>query len=121
MRLGDTFLYNENYEEIAQFCRENNYIIANIGKNEDGKNIFQIKENKLTNEELLSKEYNELRMWFNNTYSYQEQKYRRLITLNKLDDDGIDANEKLIALYDEAEEKRKRIQNLEAILDDKKV
>lgn len=116
MRLGDTFLYNENYEEIAQFCRENNYIIANIGKNEDGKNIFQIKENKLTNEELLSKEYNELRMWFNNTYSYKEQKYRRLIALNKLDDDGIDANDKLIALYDEAEMNRLRIQELEELI-----
>lgn len=121
MKLGDTFLYNDKYEEIAQFCRENNYIIANIGKNKDGKNVFQIKENKLSNEELLYKEYNELRMWFNVTYSYKEQKFSRLIALNKPDDDGIDADDKLIALYNEAEEKRKRIQNLEAILDDKKV
>lgn len=58
----------------------------------------------------------ELKNWFNEVYTYQEQKYRRLMSLNKLDDDGIGANVKLRQLYGEAEIKRAKIQELENII-----
>ena len=54
-----------------------------------------------------------IKWWFEKEYTVHEQKYRRLISLNKPDDDGVDANEKLFTLYSQAEEKRKRIQQLE--------
>ena len=57
-----------------------------------------------------------LREWFNDEYSYNEQKYRRLIALNKLCDDGSNPSTKLTELYLVAEEKRKRIQELEKTL-----
>lgn len=61
-------------------------------------------------------EIQELKEWFDSTYTYKEQKYRRLIALNKLDDDSIDAQTKLTALYEEAEVKRTRIQELEQLI-----
>lgn len=64
----------------------------------------QIKRNKM----------NDIKYWFDTVYGYQEEKYRRLVALNKTDDDGVSAAEKLNALYLEAEEKRARIQALEA-------
>ena len=63
----------------------------------------QIKRNKM----------NDIKYWFDTVYGYQEEKYRRLVALNKTDDDGVSAAEKLNALYLEAEEKRKQIQILE--------
>ena len=62
-------------------------------------------------------EWYNLRDWFETEYTYKEQKYRRLIALNKPDDDGIDCQIKLTALYEEAEIKRKRIQELEIELE----
>lgn len=59
------------------------------------------------------KEIITLKEWFESEYSYKEQKFRRLISLNKLDDDGIDAKTKLTDLYIEAESKRTKIQMLE--------
>lgn len=58
-------------------------------------------------------EYNNLLYWFNNNYTYKEQKYRRLITLNLVCDDGSNPNDKLLQLYEEAERNRRRIQELE--------
>lgn len=62
------------------------------------------------------RELTELKTWFADVYTYQEQKYHRLNALNKLDDDGIQANVKLLTLYEEAEIKRKRIQELELLI-----
>lgn len=62
-------------------------------------------------------EWYDLRNWFETEYTYKEQKYRRLIALNKTDDDGVDCQTKLTALYEEAEIKRKRIQELEIELE----
>ena len=62
------------------------------------------------------KEMFDLNEWFNDYYAKHEQKYRRLITLNLKCDDGTLPNDKIIALYREAETKRKRIQELEKIL-----
>lgn len=62
------------------------------------------------------REYADLIYWFKHDYASKEQKYRRLIALNKLDDDGVSANGKLNTLYKEAEIKRARIQELEALI-----
>ena len=63
-------------------------------------------------------EYQNIIGWFGRTYAYKDQKYRRLIALNKADDDGISASEKLNQLYEEAEIKRARIQELEKLLNE---
>lgn len=54
-----------------------------------------------------------LKLWFNDVYTIEEQKYRRLHTLGKLTDEGKDPYNELINLYNEAEIKRARIQELE--------
>lgn len=86
-------------------------------------NILSIEDLQLTSDQLkmvewqeYSSEKTQLIEWFNTEYTYKEQKYRRLIALNKADDDGIDGNTKLLALYNEAEEKRARIQELEKVI-----
>lgn len=58
-------------------------------------------------------EYDNLTKWFKEDYTHYEQKYTRLIALQKLCDDGSDPNTKLLELYEEAETIRKRIQELE--------
>lgn len=63
--------------------------------------------------EIAQTEINKIKIWFETEYTYKEQKFRRLIALNKLDDDGIDAKTKLTELYIEAEAKRTKIQMLE--------
>lgn len=70
------------------------------------------------NENEMLQELWQLQTWFNVYYTQHEQKYNRLIALNKQDDDGIDGNTKLINLYNEAEIKRARIQELERLLSD---
>jgi len=54
-----------------------------------------------------------LEYWFDKEYMKQDQKFRRLIALNKMCDDGTDPSEALMELYQEAETKRLRIQELE--------
>ena len=66
-----------------------------------------------TQKELNQNKLNKLTNWFNTTYRYKHEKYTRLIALNKLDDDGVDPNKKLLALYEEAEDVRRQIQELE--------
>ena len=81
--------------------------------------VFNLaKYNKRKNIKLASAEIAELKTWFDTIYTKQEQKLRRLITLKTLCDDGQRPEDKLITLYNEAERKRKRIQELEAILID---
>ena len=63
-------------------------------------------------------EYQELKEWFDVEYARKEQKYRRLHSLSKLTDDGKDPYQELINLYNEAEIKRARIQELERLLSD---
>lgn len=76
------------------------------------------KYNKRKNIKLARAEIAELKTWFDTIYTKQEQKLRRLITLKTLCDDGQYPEDKLITLYNEAELKRKRIQELEVILID---
>lgn len=94
------------------------WVVDVKGQNaEDEKEIYEDIQIYIpfTLSELAQSEIDELKLWFDNTYTYQEQKYRRLIALNKLDDDGIDAQTKLVVLYEEAEQKRARIQELEQL------
>ena len=59
-----------------------------------------------------------LKLWYNEDYTIREQKLRRLHTLGKLTDEGKDPYNELINLYNEAEIKRARIQELERLLSD---
>lgn len=69
----------------------------------------------LTTHFQAQQEIAELREWFDDYYAKHEQKYRRLHTLDKLTDEGKNAYDELIKLYQEAEVKRIRIQELEKI------
>ena len=64
----------------------------------------------------LQIEYTDLLYWFENYYKVHDQKYRRLHSLSKLTDEGKDPYQELIILYSEAEIKRARIQELEALI-----
>lgn len=69
-------------------------------------------------QKLYSEEYIKLTQWYDNYYSQHEQKYRRLHSLGKLTDNGANPYDELIKLYNEAEIKRARIQELERLLSD---
>lgn len=66
----------------------------------------------------INQEINSLKHWFDNDYTRLEQKYRRLNTLNQKCDDGSQPYDKLIQLYQQAENKRKRIQELEVLINE---
>lgn len=63
-------------------------------------------------------EIKDLKLWLDTYYARHEQKYRRLKTLGILTDEGKDPYNELINLYNEAEIKRARIQELERLLSD---
>lgn len=67
----------------------------------------------LENRNALVNELIELIGWFDGYYTIHEQKYRRLSALNVPDDDGQDVVDKLQMLYQEAEIKRKRVQEIQ--------
>ena len=72
----------------------------------------------ISQNDLFNNEINKLKLWFNTYYTEHEQKYRRLHSLGKLTDEGKDPYNELINLYNEAEIKRARIQELERLLSD---
>lgn len=72
----------------------------------------------LSDEEIKQVEMLQLKKWYNTYYTQHEQKYRRLHSLGKLTDEGRDPYNELINLYNEAEIKRARIQELERLLSD---
>ena len=76
---------------------------------------------EFSQDETQKNELNNLKQWFNNIYQYQEQKYRRLHTLQQLCDNGASPYDMLIELYKEAEVKRKRIQELEVLINEQVV
>lgn len=61
-------------------------------------------------------EINKLKKWFDDYYTIHEQQYRRLIALERMCDDNINPNVKLTELYELAEINRKKIQELEKVL-----
>lgn len=118
-KVGDIFGINEEYTERAMFCNENHLCIEEITKDTDTERKFQIQElPKKTDAEILEEEIKDLKLWLDTYYARHEQKYRRLHTLNKLTDEGKDPYNELINLYNEAEIKRARIQELERLLSD---
>lgn len=98
---------------------ENEYLLSQQAQGKelkivDGKVVAV--EHQPTQKELAQQEIAELKTWFDIYYAQHEQKFRRFISLGKKTDEGTDANIELVKLYVEAEEKRKKIQELENIL-----
>ena len=107
----------KDYNLACDFANENNYTIKEIEKDEKGERQFKIVEIQAPSEtEKLQIEMNELKSWFNTYYTEHEQKYRRLNTLKQLTDELEDPYNKLVELYQQAEIKRKRIQEIEVLL-----
>ena len=71
-----------------------------------------------TDKDYYKQEYSTLINWFYIDYTKQEQKLRRLHTLGKPTDKGNNAYNELINLYNDAEIKRARLQELERLLSD---
>lgn len=72
----------------------------------------------VTDFEIKQNRFFELKNWFETTYRYKDEKYNRLIILDKLDDDGVSPEIKRKELYEEAENIRAEIQRLEEELND---
>lgn len=119
---------NKGYIEEKQVIKGYNEFDREI-KNDNGELLYteHIKEPiienvktyiEYTNIELLNKELSALKQWFDEEYTKNEQKFRRLNTLNLLTDNGKNPYEELINLYNEAEIKRKRIQEIEVLLNE---
>lgn len=115
--IGYKFVNDDDTINVINWCAENGCEAIECDVDEYGRTVFVVRKMEpLSTEQEAQVEYGKLITWFNNTYSYKEQKYRRLIALGKTDSDGGDCTEKLNALYLEAEQKRERIQQLEGLL-----
>ena len=112
----------EDYSTAYEFLKNNpNYTITEIEKDENDNRQFKfILKSEIEHAEDIKNqnEIENLKSWFTNDYTIHEQKYRRLYTLGLNDDDGLSGYNKLIQLYNEAEIKRARIQELERLLND---
>lgn len=104
--------YNYSFVEVDKEDFEQSDFNDDLTFSIEKYNARKLKKNALAELEQLKK-------WFDDTYQYKEQKYRRLRTLNKLCDDGSNPEEKLIELYHTAEMYRLEIQRLEEVNDDK--
>lgn len=110
MNINEIFYINK-YNEAFKYAINNNLTIIEIEADEKGRRFKLVKI--LPNDiDIKTDELAHLKDWFNGYYTIHEQQYRRLHTLG-----DTSAYDKLIALYNEAETKRKRIQDLEAQLD----
>lgn len=122
VKIGDTIILVEtqesydNYAKIAGECNELRLRIREIERT-DTYRKFEI-YNPRTTKTDYEEQINNHKLWFDEKYGYQEQKYRRLIAINQPCDDGTDPNEKLISLYKEAETRRKDIQRLELLIEE---
>ena len=114
MQLNDIFNIDK-YAQAYEYVIQNGYMIKEIEKNLNGERQFKIVEIPTPSEnERIKSEMNELKNWFNTYYTEHEQKYRRLYTMKLYCDDGTHPYDKLIELYQTAENNRKRIQELES-------
>lgn len=68
------------------------------------------------NKIALTEELESIKEWFDVYYAQHEQKYRRLMSLGKMCDDGTSPSFALNNLYIEAETKRARINQLESLI-----
>lgn len=93
-----------------------------LKKQSEGYEIFddngqpKLRLPQIDEHQKIINEKQELEYWFDIYYSQHEQKYNRLIRKNLLCDDGSDPKNMLDKLDDEAEIKRKRIQELEKLI-----
>lgn len=115
MELNEIFSI-EKYQEAYQLAEKRNLAIIEIKPSEKGDKQYQLIEIPLTKNEILQNEICDIKYWFNTYYTEHEQKYRRLNTLKQLTDELEDPYNKLVELYQEAEIKRKRIQEIEVLL-----
>ena len=116
-KLNDVFYLDKEYAQRAEFCNKNNLAIIEIEADEHGRRFKIAEMPQPSPKEEAQQNLNELKQWFDVEYARLEQKYRRLHTLNKFCDDGTRPFDQLILLYEEAERKRKQIQDLEAFID----
>lgn len=98
----------ENWAKYAQICNDKGLHLVRVGD----RLFVPTKDTSGVDTTELNSE----RDWFETYYAQHEQKYRRFIDLGINCDDGSDPHEKLKALQLEAEEKRKKIKNLENFL-----
>lgn len=103
-------------EMIAYIDKNNNIYYAPANEPHSDKIATLDDINKDNQLKSWSSELSSLKLWFNTYYAEHEQKYRRLYTLKVYCDDGKYPYDKLIDLYNEAEYKRARIQELERLL-----
>lgn len=116
MRLNDIF-YEKDYKNVYNYVITNNYTIKEIEPDEHGRRFKIAEMPQPSPKEEAQQNLNELKQWFDVEYARLEQKFRRLHTLNKFCDDGTRPFDQLILLYEEAERKRRQIQDLEAFID----
>ena len=114
--IGNIFYLDSDYQNKVKFCNDNKLVIKEIEKDINGNRQFKICENQIDEVDNLKVELENLKIWFNEYYTQHEQKYRRLNTLKQLTDELEDPYNKLVELYQEAEIKRKRIQEIEVLL-----
>lgn len=120
IKIGDIFYLDEEYSERAKFCNNNNLVIEEIESDAKGRR-FQIVKKTLSQIDTYEDEIVKIKNWFDTIYTQKEQKFRRLRTLNLMCDNGADPYSELMSLYQDAEIKRKRIQEIEKILENEKI
>lgn len=107
-------------EMIAYITKNNDIYYAPDNEPQDNRKATAEEIEKYNLLKNYENEINDIKLWFNSTYNKYDEKYRRLNTLYNIGilstDEARNAYSNLIALYNEAEEKRKRIQELEALI-----
>lgn len=106
MELSELFNKLTDEEKDYLFCEQakGKELVVDNGK------VIAV-EHQISEREQQENEYYTLKQWFDTYYTIHEQKFRRLHVLG-----DNTAYEQLIALYNEAEIKRARIQELERLL-----
>lgn len=110
------FLNNTSYQTFPitdDMIEVDEITLSQIGKTKQFLNN-EIVDYKSTLE--YEQEIEDLKLWFDTFYTEHEQKYRRLIALNKLTDNNKNPNQELMSLYNVAEENRLRLQQLERVI-----
>lgn len=116
-QIGSIVVRDANFNEICDFCNMNDLTLKDISEEKNGQK-FIIEETPKSSINEMSNEMGYIKLWLDTYYTQHEQKYRRLHTLGLKCDNGADPYNELINLYNEAEIKRARIQELERLLSD---
>ena len=112
-------IYEDNYQQAFDYISKNKLAIIEIDADDKGRRFKIVDPSTTIPQEYKNiNEIEKLKNWYDTYYTQHEQKYRRLHSLGKLTDEGKDPYNELINLYNEAEIKRARIQELERLLSD---